>query len=280
MTTTKRVGATRRDRISADVLAQLNAGSLETATLAEWLAVDMERLLWAVADTLGLKHAEDELRRSAQGVNLLGVTRRLERIGRAIFLVSGRGRQRESILRRVALHQSDVVRQWGAYAVLADDAMDLTERVVAIRRFASDRNMSVRECAWMAFRPFVVARTADALKLLMPLAHDTDPNVRRFASEVSRPRSVWCVHIPLLKRHPNLARELLEPLKNDPSRYVQLSVGNWLNDAGKSRPDWVTTLCDEWRRTSDDVAATRHIMRRALRSIREGRRGSLGLETT
>ena len=86
--------------------------------------------------------------------------------------------------------------------------------------------MSVRECAWDSFRPW--------------LARD-------------------------LER----ARRLLDPVRSDPSDYVRRSVGNWLNDASKSRPEWVRSLAAEWRRASK-TAETAWIVRHALRTLRKG----------
>ncbi|MNC58808.1 hypothetical protein D3C75_1085640 [compost metagenome] len=59
---------------------------------------------------------------------------------------------------------------------------------------------------------------------------------------------------------------LLETLADDPERYVQDSVGNWLNDAGKSQSDWVRTVCTRWQSTRDSVANA-YIRKRALRSL-------------
>ena len=92
----------------------------------------------------------------------------------------------------------------------------------------------------MAVRPHVAAELARAIALLVDWTADHSPYVRRFASEATRPRGVWCTHIAALRREPEPGRALLEPLRADPSGYVQDSVGNWLNDAGKDRPDWVT----------------------------------------
>jgi 3-methyladenine DNA glycosylase AlkC len=50
---------------------------------------------------------------------------------------------------------------------------------------------------------------------------------------------------------------------------VRRSVGNWLNDASKSRPEWVRSLASEWGRASKTVE-TAWIVRHALRTLRKG----------
>ena len=57
---------------------------------------------------------------------------------------------------------------------------------------------------------------------------------------------------------------VLDQIKYDPERYVQLSVGNWLNDAYRSQPAWVLELCKSWQ--GGEQAAPSLIIRRALRN--------------
>jgi 3-methyladenine DNA glycosylase AlkC len=109
----------------------------------------------------------------------------------------------------------------------------------------------------------------DAIGLLHPWVRDRDENIRRFASELTRPRGVWCAQIETLKAQPWRALPLLEPLKADPSRYVQNSVANWLNDASKTQAEWVDEVCRRWLARSR-APATEYIVRRACRSLSLG----------
>jgi len=133
--------------------------------------------------------------------------------------------------------------------------------------FADDRHFAVREWAWLSLRPHVIGELQAALAQLPEWSADSSHNVRRFASEVTRPRGVWSGHIPELKAAPHLGMPVIEPLFADPSRYVQDSVGNWLNDASRTQPAWVLGVCDGMATESQ---ATERIRLRALRTI--GRR--------
>ena len=142
----------------------------------------------------------------------------------------------------------------------------LAERITAFRPLADDSHFGVREWAWLALRPALMADTEAALTALTPLTAEPSPNLRRFASEATRPRGVWCAHWPELKADPQRALPLLEPLRADASRYVQDSVANWLNDAAKSEPRFVLDTNARWQRESK-AASTAYIVKRARRSL-------------
>lgn len=175
----------------------------------------------------------------------------------------------------IACH-SDTARAWGALSVGLIDGISLEDRFALARPFGADPHFAVREWAWIAVRSHIAAAVEAALCLLADWTNNVDANIRRFASEATRPRGVWCKHIPELKANPDLAIRILEPLKSDPAPYVQLSVGNWLNDAAKSRPEWVRAICARWLRESS-IPSTERICRRGTRSMRAAEGESVGL---
>jgi len=61
--------------------------------------------------------------------------------------------------------------------------------------------------------------------------------------------------------------QLREPCRRDESRYVQDSVANWLNDAARSRPEWVMEVCRGWLRNYPDNSACCYIVKRAQRNL-------------
>jgi 3-methyladenine DNA glycosylase AlkC len=242
--------------ISPDRLARLCAGEVEAATLTECLAVDFAALMGNVLPEIGAG-ALAEMKLGAA----TGISKRMSLAARLI-----REKLGDSALDRLGRHQSDTVRGWACFMIGAADNMPLRDKLAAIRPFADDRHFGVREWSWMAVRPHLAAELESAIALLTEWTTDPSERVRRFASEAIRPRGVWCAHIGALRAQPQLGLAVLEPLRTDPSGYVQDSVGNWLNDAGKDRPDWVQALCARWSIESP-TPATARICKRALRSI-------------
>ncbi len=254
MSDTKATGRSVKD-IAPGRLAHLNTGEAEATTLTECLAVDFAALLANVLPEIGADAVAEMQRAGAAGIS-----RRMPLAARLIAEKFGL-----SMTERLSRHPSDTVRGWVGFVIGAAE-MELRDRLAAIRPLADDPHFGVREWAWMAVRPHLAAQLEVAIALLTEWTADRSERVRRFATEAIRPRGVWCAHISALKQQPELALPVLEPLRADPAIYVQDSVGNWLNDAGKDRPDWVQALCDRWS-AENPHPATRRICKRGLRSI-------------
>jgi 3-methyladenine DNA glycosylase AlkC len=239
----QRKGARTVATVDATILHGLEAGTIETANLTEGLAINMMTLMAAVAPAVPSGAIDPAL----------GVVQRMAQGGAALRRY------------RVALdgHPSDTARGWAAFAVGQDEMVPQMARLDAIRPFAADPHFGVREWAWMAVRAIIVADPLAAIAHLTPWASDPDPNIRRFASEATRPRGVWAASIKRLRAEPAHALPILSALRHDAHRYVEDSVANWLNDAAKDQPAWVTSLLDDWQ--ADGVSA--RLIKRAGRSL-------------
>jgi len=260
-----RTGAARIALIPPEVLEALNEGLVPTVNLNEFLALDLPRLTRNVARQIGLAGDEERLADTFGMLEAFSKIKRHEHVARALYYLVEPRADRDAIAHALATHRSDVARCWAAQWVMFA-AMPLHEKLYAVRRFAADPHFGVREVAWMAVRDEIVRDVDAAVRLLQPWARDARDCIRRFASEATRPRGVWCAQVEALKREPWRGLPLIEPLRSDPSRYVQNSVANWLNDACKARPEWVEETCARWERESR-TPQTAYIVRRARRSL-------------
>jgi 3-methyladenine DNA glycosylase AlkC len=239
-----RKGARTVASVDSDVLAQLQAGTLESANLTEGLAINMANLLAVIAPTLPKNSIDLDI----------GIVQRMAQAGSALG----------SIDADFTKHSSDTVRGWAAFALGQNESIDAMKRLKAIKVFAADTHFGVREWAWMAVRAIVVAQPLEAIKVFTPWTKDKDANVRRFASEATRPRGVWAASVPLLRKEPEHALPILEALRFDSEKYVEDSVGNWLNDAAKDQPGWVQHLLSQWERGG----VADRLIKRARRSLK------------
>ncbi len=265
---TLRKGARSTADIPPDVLRALHRGELETITLPEWLAIDMGKLLKAVLPKVGLQKESAALLKAYKPLRNLGVTRRLKGVGEILQGALAEHPRQEPIYEALATHRSDMVRTFAAYIHTANEGLTLTERIRLAKRFAADGAGSVRECAWDSFRDFLVTDLARGIGILERWVRSKDSNVRRCAVEATRPCGVWTSHIEALKDEPQIGLPILEPVRGDRSRYVQNAVGNWLNDASKTKPLWVHNLCTRWSRESP-TRETQYIVKRATRTLRK-----------
>lgn len=252
-----RKGASRTVDIPPDVLDALSRGALQSATLTEGLAVDQVRLLRTVFPELS-PQAFDAAKAACQ----LGILKRMGAIGALLFDELG-----SAGIERCQVHASDTVRGWACFMVGAQLDLSVAARLAAIRPLADDAHFGVREWAWMAVRLHLARDLEASIEDLATWTAAPSERLRRFASEVLRPRGVWCAHIAPLKQKPERALPILSPLRADLALYVQDSVANWLNDAAKDQPAWVRELCQQWQQ-GEPSAATDRICSRALRNVK------------
>jgi 3-methyladenine DNA glycosylase AlkC len=235
--------------ISAERIKELSLGLDESRNLMEMLSIDLHILLKRCFPDVDLPQFEPKA----------GITKKMYIIAGELYKQYG-----FEVFGQLSQHKSDVMRGLACYLLAHSTDMTLAERLSYT--LAEDSNAGVREWAWIAIRRYVIAEPMRALELLQPYTKKSSPNLRRFASEITRPRGVWCSHIKLFREQPWLALELLEALHNDDAKYVQLSVANWLNDAGKDHPIWVKETCARWLNQSN-TANTAKICKRALRNL-------------
>lgn len=100
--------------------------------------------------------------------------------------------------------------------------------------------------AEFAVRPFIARYPQQSLGYLENCCDSPDEHIRRWASEGSRPLLPWGMHLVEIRDNPHMTASLLEKLRKDPSKYVQKSVANHLNDVGKHHPDHLVATCTRW----------------------------------
>ena len=261
----KRKGALKVTNVPADILQLLNHGLISTVNLTEWLAVDQENLCKVFFETMDKPHYFEWYKKELSKQKKPTAPLKLKLMG-ICLLQNSKPDEKEELLIKLSTHLSDSVRCWAAYMIGMDEKFSIVEKLKKIYPFAIDSHFGVREIAWLAVRNAVDENLNEAIKILATWAKSENEYARRFASEATRPRGVWCKHITELKINPGLGLPILEPLQSDPSKYVQDSVGNWLNDAGKTCQEWVIELCLNWKKNNSNPH-TNYICKKALRNL-------------
>jgi len=260
-----RKGARNRKEVPEEIKTLLNQGKIEAVNLVESLVINQEELLKNVLIDLKSDKYLDSCKKEIKHMEKKTYPQFMSTIGKTLLKESKENNDQE-LFKSLSNHTSDIVRSWACYFIGFNNDLALAEKFEAIMPFASDEHFSVREEAWFVMRGDILDNLEESIAILSKWSEEENPNLRRFASEATRPRGVWTKHINELKESPELALSILEPLKSDKEKYVQDSVGNWLNDASKSNPQWVKNLCKHWIGTSQ-TKETERIVKRALRTI-------------
>ncbi|EJQ53013.1 DNA alkylation repair protein [Bacillus wiedmannii] len=262
-----RKGARKVNEIPKEVLQLLQQGKIESVNLTEWLAINHIELLKNVLPSIGLKNSLEYIVGELEKQNVETGMKVIRIIGTLLdeIIIKENEGNKEDVLLKLSKHISDSVRCWAAFMNKKSNNT-LKDTLTYIRPFAADHHFGVREIAWMSIREDLSQNIEESVELLVEWAKSEDENIRRFSVESIRPRGVWSKHIEILKQEPEKALPILNLLKSDPSKYVQDSVGNWLNDASKTKPDWVMNLCEEWEKDTD-IKSTSRMIKKSKRTI-------------
>ncbi|WP_103068299.1 DNA alkylation repair protein [Aquimarina sediminis] len=256
-----RKGARSFKDLDQEVITYLNNGLIETANLMEWLAVDQLQLLKKTLKEIKKQDWYDSFYEAVSAQKKPSANSNTKVIGLTFLQLTND----KNIIEHLASHDSDVPRCWAAHWVAFQDT-EIDKKLKAIKPYAADSHFGVREVAIFASKEAIIANLDTTINILSEWISSDDENIRRYAIEAIRPIGVWTKKIDELKEHPEKAITLLDPLKSDSSKYVRDSVGNWLNDASKTRPDWVKKTCARWKKESS-TKETQYILKKALRTI-------------
>jgi 3-methyladenine DNA glycosylase AlkC len=261
----KRVGSKNMAGIPKEILRQLNSGEIETVNLVEWLAIDQLELLKNVLSQNKKSNYFKPCEIAVKALKKSTINTRNEIIGTTLLSLILKNKDKQ-LFEQFATHASDSVRCWASIMVGNNSELNLNEKLNQMERFAMDLHFGVKEIAWLAVRSDISSDLNKSIAILSKWSLSENENKRRFASEATRPRGVWCAHIETLKQTPEIAITILEPLKSDSSLYVRNSVANWINDAGKTQAKWAKDICQKWQKESK-TKETAYIIKRALRNL-------------
>lgn len=256
MVSLKDISAARHD--------ELNHGEHETKNLMETLSVDFKKLVSFCLPSVS-KNALLEIESRKND----GITSKMRAIG--LILLNELG---VNGIEELKQHSSDSLRGLACYMISHRKDVNFTEKLEMVKFLADDPHFGVREWAWLALRPEISQDINLSLALLEEWCLSDSPFLRRFACESTRPRGVWCAHIAELRKEPQRAQPLLEKLKIDDHKYVQTSLGNWLNDASKDHPDWVLHILGSWQ-TKVGESIDKRVIKLAMRTIYKSKKQTI-----
>lgn len=125
-----------------------------------------------------------------------------------------------------------------------------------------------RHTGEFAIRTLLAAYPAQTLARMQAWSTHDSVHVRRLASEGVRIRLPWAKKLDVTQANADEVTAILSNLRHDPSKFVQKSVGNNLNDLYKEHPALAVAIIDAWL-ASEPSAATLWIIKHGQRSLRK-----------
>ena len=127
------------------------------------------------------------------------------------------------------------------------------------------RELTKRHTGEFAVRPLLVAFPEKMMVVMRDWSVDENVHVRRLSSEGLRIRLPWAKKLTVALDRFDDFKAVLSNLKDDPSRFVQKSVGNNLNDLYKEAPEKAEEIIREWERDGALSAAARWVVKHGRR---------------
>lgn len=252
--------------LNPEILEYLNAGTIETKNLMEWLSADQMQLLQVVLKEIGKEDWFSMFDVAVNAQKKPTANSNTKVIGETFAQMTNDA----SVYSKLKKHTSDIVRCWSCWAEsLHYD--NIKELLSVMKIYAADTHFGVREVVIFATKDRMIQNLETSIGILASWTSDRDENIRRFAAEALRPVGVWVKKVARFQEQPELGLPLLEPLKSDASKYVRDSVANWLNDASKSQPNFVIATCKRWGKESL-TKETKYIIKKALRTIEKNKK--------
>lgn len=129
------------------------------------------------------------------------------------------------------------------------------------------KEITKRSTGEYAIRPYLEKYPKKTQKKMVSWAKDKNSHVRRLASEGIRINLPWAKKMTQFIDDPAPIIEILSLLKNDPSKYVQKSVANNINDLLKVNYSAAIDLLKTWRKRPS--AECGWIIKHALRNLKK-----------
>lgn len=141
-----------------------------------------------------------------------------------------------------------------------------TEDFVASMEFIHE--LTQRFTGEFAVRPLIAKYPKRASKIMLKWSKDKSVHVRRLASEGMRINLPWAKKSTVCMDEFHTYKQILNNLKSDPSKFVQKSVGNNLNDLYKNFPNKANEIIRDWQKKTPSKQ-TQWIINHGLRSTRK-----------
>jgi 3-methyladenine DNA glycosylase AlkC len=138
--------------------------------------------------------------------------------------------------------------------------------------------LTPRMTSEFAIRRLLIQDLDRALGIIRDWTAHPDEQVRRLASEGTRPYLPWAVRVPGIIDRPAATLPILDELFQDDGEAVRRSVANHLNDVSRHAPDDVVATAARWNATPGGHTAwvVRHGLRTLVKKAHPGALAALG----